>query len=106
MIKNFAILALFIGSFAYGQDLPSNLYGSWINQEGELLKVRWDNSFERITSSRILAVGKLENTVNGLKINRLDTKESYNLVYYVGRETFTVFKPNSKEAWLFTKIGN
>ena len=35
-----------------------------------------------------------------------DTNEEYALEYFLGKETLVVMKPNSQEAWLFSRIDN
>ena len=43
---------------------------------------------------------------NNLSVLRTDTGEEYILEYFLGKETLVVKKPNSDQAWLFTKVGN
>ena len=35
-----------------------------------------------------------------------DTGEEYTLEYFLGNETLVVKKPNSDQAWLFTRVGS
>ena len=43
---------------------------------------------------------------NNINVLRSDTGEEYKLEYFLGEETLVVKKPNSDQAWLFTRIGN
>ena len=43
---------------------------------------------------------------NNISVLRTDTGEEYTLEYFLGKETLVVKKPNSDEAWLFTKVGD
>jgi len=86
-------------------DLNPNLYGIWINTDGERLIIRYDNTFERRTKTKILAEGYITSKNNQLHIIRVDKPDEYNLIYFINYETFAVTKPrNSDTAWLFSKI--
>tara|TARA_B100001741_G_scaffold307822_1_gene303175 strand:+ start:222 stop:545 length:324 start_codon:yes stop_codon:yes gene_type:complete len=107
-MKNFIIsLTLFISSLSYSaSENPSNIYGYWLNNESEILLIQLDNSFKRSDKFSILAEGKVEFIDNTILVYRTDTNEEYVLEYFLGKETLVVMKPNSQEAWLFSRIGN
>ena len=50
--------------------------------------------------------GNLEFINDKILVYRTDTNEEYALEYFLGKETLVVMKPNSQEAWLFSRIGN
>ena len=86
-------------------DLNPNLYGIWINIDGEHLIIRYDNTFERRTKTKVLAAGYITSKNNQLHIIRVDKPDEYNLIFFINYETFAVTKPrNSDTAWLFTKV--
>ena len=107
-MKNFIIsLTLFISSLSYSAiENPSNIYGYWLNNESEILLIQLDNSFTRSDKFSVLAEGNLEFINDKILVYRTDTNEEYTLEYFLGKETLVVMKPNSQEAWLFSRIGN
>ena len=54
----------------------------------------------------MLAKGDLIIGDNNISVLRTDTGEEYKLEYFLGEKTLVVKKPNSDEAWLFTKVGD
>jgi hypothetical protein len=82
------------------------IYGYWLNNDSEILLIQTDNTFSRRSKSDIIAQGELIIDENNISVLRSDTGEEYNLEYFLGEETLVVKKPNSDQAWLFTKIGN
>ena len=54
----------------------------------------------------MLAKGELIIGDDNISVLRSDTGEEYTLEYFLGEKTLVVKKPNSEEAWLFTKIGD
>jgi len=68
-------------------DLNPNLYGIWINTDGERLIIRYDNTFERRTKTKILAEGYITSKNNQLHIIRVDKPDEYNLIYFINYET-------------------
>ena len=107
-MKNFIIsLTLSISSLSYSAiENPSNIYGYWLNNESEILLIQLDNSFTRSDKFSLLAEGNLEFIDNKILVYRTDTNEEYILEYFLGQETLVVMKPNSQEAWLFSRIGD
>ena len=86
------------------------IYGLWASQEGEFVKIDYDNTFERFKiisgskKNKILSKGIVEIIDKELHIVRKDTIDGYKLCYYLGNETMVVCKPRSNKAWLFQKI--
>ena len=85
---------------------PSNIYGYWLNNESEILLIQLDNSFTRSNKFSVLAQGNVEFIDDKILVYRTDTNEEYALEYFLGKETLVVMKPNSQEAWLFSRIGD
>ena len=98
-----------VGSLAFGQeDVPYEMFGVWLNQEGEALTInRSDDKvvFTRRTATRIVSNGYIQ-VVNGeLHVVRQDTKDSYSLAFFIGQENMVITKPRQKDrAWLWFKI--
>ena len=107
-MKNFIFsLTIFISSLSYSaSENPPNIYGYWLNNESEILLIQLDNSFTRSDKFSLLAEGNLEFIDNKILVYRTDTNEEYILEYFLGQETLVVMKPNSQEAWLFSRIGD
>tara|TARA_B100000035_G_C20549722_1_gene357658 strand:+ start:188 stop:511 length:324 start_codon:yes stop_codon:yes gene_type:complete len=107
-MKNIIIsLTLIISSLSYSaNENPSNIYGYWLNNESEILLIQLDNTFKRSDKLSVLAEGNLEFIDNKILVYRSDTDQEYILDYFLGKETLVVMKPNSEEAWLFSRIGN
>jgi len=103
------IIFLLITNFAFAQKIeriPPELYGQWYNQDLELLIIQPNETFTRRNTEGILASGKLE-IVNGeLRVIRDDIDDEYDLIFYIGDESFVVAKPRSQQAWLFYRLGN
>ena len=98
MKKLFFIL---LSTFTFAQE---DIYGLWINQDGEYVTIRENNTFERFTKEFTLAKGNIELMEEGMRIVRKDTLDTYQLCYYVGNETMVVCRPRDEKAWLFYKL--
>ena len=107
-MKNFIIyLTIFLSSYSFSAtNNPNSIYGYWLNNDSEILLIQLDNSFKRSNKFSVLAEGNLEFIDNKILVYRSDTSEEYILEYHLGKETLVVMKPNSSEAWLFSRIGN
>jgi|TARA_R110002033_G_scaffold53421_2_gene101419 hypothetical protein len=107
MKKLFFILFSTI-SFAQSPEI----YGFWVSQEGEYVKINRNNTFNRFkikpkTKEKIiLSKGIVKMSGKELHIIRKDTVDGYNLCYYVGNETMVICKPRSEKAWLWQKISD
>lgn len=103
------IIFLLITNFAFTQNterIPPELYGSWYNQDLEILIIQPNETFIRQDTIGVLASGKLK-LVNGeLRVIRDDIKDEYELLFYIGETSFVVAKPRSTQAWLFYRLGN
>ena len=82
------------------------IYGYWLNNDSEILIIQTNNTFSRRSKTKVLAQGELVIEDNNLSVLRTDTGEEYTLEYFLGEKTLVVKKPNSDEAWLFTKVGD
>mgnify|MGYP001448781854 CR=1 FL=1 len=92
-------------SFNELKDLNNSVNGIWIKIDEKNLIIRYDNTFERRTKTKVLAAGYITSKDNQLHIIRVDKPDEYNLIYFINYETFAVTKPrNSDTAWLFTKV--
>ena len=100
-------LTLFMNIFSYSENNnPNEIYGYWLNNESEVLLIQTNNTFTRSDKFSVLAEGEVEFVDNKILVYRSDTNEEYILEYYLGNETLVVMKPNSQEAWLFSRIGD
>ena len=108
MKKLILTLSLLVSSLAFGQeDVPFEILGVWQNTDGEAVQITRNGEevvFQRRNNNSILAVGTIT-LVNGeLHINRYDTEDEYRLAFFVGNETMVINKPNSVQAWLWTRL--
>lgn len=103
------IIFLLMTSFCFAQkpqSIPPVLYGSWYNQDQELLIIQPNETFTRRNTEGILASGRLEIVDGELRVIRDDIDDEYDLIFYIGKESFVVAKPRSQQAWLFYRLGN
>ena len=107
-MKNLILsLTILLSSLAVSaNETDPKIYGYWLNNDSEILLIQTNNTFSRRSQSEVLAKGKLIIGDNNINVLRTDTGEEYTLEYFLGKETLVVKKPNSDEAWLFTKVGN
>ena len=102
----FSLIILLSSSTISASETNPKIYGYWLNTDSEILLIQTDNTFTRTSNSDIIAKGELVIGENNLSVLRTDTGEEYILEYFLGKETLVVKKPNSDQAWLFTKAGN
>lgn len=105
-MKRLFTFLLLLAGFAMQAQQP-DVYGAWVNGDGDILFMNIDDTFERRSShGELLAAGVIEyDNKKKLHIKRTDSGEEYYLSYYVGNETLVVNKPsNGKRAWLFRKV--
>jgi len=99
---------LLMGTYIFAQ--PPEIYGLWVNGEGEFVEINHNNTFERFKvmsktkAKQILAKGIVEQVGEELHVIRKDTIDGYNLCYYMGNETLVICKPRSNQAWLWQKL--
>ena len=104
-MKKILYLILFsICSFTQAQ----SIYGLWVNQNNEFLKIELDSSFIRFKTNnkKIVPIthGKVFQIKDELRVVRQDTIDTYDLCFYVGNETMVICRPRSKKAWLWNKL--
>jgi len=107
-MKNLILSTAFIlSSFTlFADETNPNIYGYWLNLDSEILLIQTDNTFTRRSESNILAKGEIIISEDNISVLRTDTGEEYTLEYFLGNETLVVKKPNSDQAWLFTRVGS
>ena len=107
-MKNLIIsLTILLSSLvASANETDPKIYGYWLNNDSEILLIQTNNTFSRRSQSEVLAKGELIIGDDNISVLRSDTGEEYTLEYFLGEKTLVVKKPNSEEAWLFTKIGD
>tara|TARA_B100000965_G_C19459170_1_gene698881 strand:+ start:524 stop:847 length:324 start_codon:yes stop_codon:yes gene_type:complete len=107
-MKNLILSTAFLlSSFTlFADETNPNIYGYWLNLDSEILLIQTDNTFTRRSESNILAKGEIIISEDNISVLRTDTGEEYTLEYFLGNETLVVKKPNSDQAWLFTRVGS
>ena len=107
-MKNLILSTAFLlSSFTlFADETNPNIYGYWLNLDSEILLIQTDNTFTRRSESNILAKGEIIISDDNISVLRTDTGEEYTLEYFLGNETLVVKKPNSDQAWLFTRVGS
>ena len=107
-MKNLILSTAFLlSSFTlFADETNPNIYGYWLNLDSEILLIQTNNTFTRRSESNILAKGEIIISEDDISVLRTDTGEEYTLEYFLGNETLVVRKPNSDQAWLFTRVGN
>jgi hypothetical protein len=108
MRKLFLIIALF---FTFNsleaqkvQEIDPTLYGYWINMDSEVLIIQPNNTFTRRNGSEIISQGKLLVKDGELLVIRTDVETEYSLGFVVREDIFVVAKPDSSQAWVFTRL--
>lgn len=86
------------------EKIDPTLYGYWINTDNEVLIIQPNNTFTRRTGTEVLAEGKLMVKDGDLLVIRTDIETEYSLGYVVGENIFVVAKPDTTQAWLFTRL--
>ena len=103
MKKLFITISLLASCAIHSQSL-NDITGHYISQEGELLTMRWDQTFRRITTNSEIVTGTFEIKENILYIAK--PNDSYKLYFVIGTTNLVITKPRSNQAWLFRKISN
>ena len=111
MKKLILLFTLMVGSLAFGQeDVPFEVYGIWQSVDNEFLRVyRTEDgkaAFQRVSGRSIKAMGIIEFVDGEMHITRGDKKDEYSLAYFLGNDNMVIAKPNSNQAWLWSKVGN
>ena len=102
-MKKLLVLLLF-SVFTYAQDFTDNIYGAWVNTEGETLIVNEMNEFVRSYHGKVLAEGTITLVKGEMRVTRTDKNDGYDLGFFVGNETLIISRPKSTKAWLWYKI--
>lgn len=108
MKKLILLFTLMVGSLAFGQeDVPYEMFGIWINGEGEALKISRDGGqivFNRRTTTTVLSSGYIKVIDGELHVIRYDKEDRYNLAYFIGKKTMVISKPRSQQAWIWYRV--
>lgn len=104
------IIALLFAATAYSQQVPSNVYGTWVSYDFQdqlhIFENNNDTFFVRSNYGEILAEGNITSDGNNFVITRSDVYDNYTLGTFVGNDTMVISKPQSTEAWLWVKVSN
>ena len=104
MIKKLLTTSLLLLTVAiHAQSNLNSITGHYISEAGDLLTMRWDQTFRRVTGTNIVT-GTFEIKNNKLQITK--PTGGYELYFFVGTTTLVITKPKSNQAWLFRKISN
>ena len=108
MRKLFLIIALF---FTFNsleaqkvEKIDPSLHGYWINLDNEILIIQVNNTFTRRNGSEIISQGELQVVDGELLVIRTDIEEEYLLGFTIRNDIFVVAKPDSSQAWVFTRL--
>lgn len=86
------------------------IYGLWVNQENEFLRIEGSGEFLRFTTinKKIVPItqGQVFEVDKELRVIRKDTTDTYDLCFYLGNETMVICRPRSKKAWLWSKLSD
>ena len=102
MKKLFIIISLLISCAIHAQNL-NDVTGHWISYDDDLLIMRWDGTFRRVTGSQTVT-GTFKIVGNYLEITKPNDK--YNLHFVTGTTSLVITKPKTNQVWLFRKISN
>ena len=87
-----------------------SIYGLWVNQENEFLRIEGSGEFLRFTTinKKIVPItqGQVFEVDKELRVIRRDTTDTYDLCFYLGNETMVICRPRSKKAWLWNKLSD
>ena len=103
-IKKLFITASFISTYAIHSQSLNDITGYYMSMDGEMLTLRWDKTFKRVTNNSEIVTGTFEIDKNSLYIAKQN--DSYKLYFVVGTTNLVITKPRSNQAWLFRKITN
>jgi hypothetical protein len=98
---------LFTFNSVYSQTIEKidpSLYGYWINMDNEVLIIQPNNTFTRRNGSETISKGKLQVVDGELLVIRTDIETEYSLGFVVREDIFVVAKPDSSQAWVFTRL--
>lgn len=80
------------------------VYGQWMSHEGQLLKMKYDDTFERFETDRsLVATGEFECRDNQIFVTKED--DEYRLHFAIKGDVLVVSQPyQNDKAWLFYRI--
>ena len=103
MNKTIKLLILLLTTQLYSQQ-DVDLYGEWISYiDRERLTINEDNTFIRITKDSI-SRGEFEIKDNKIYVTK--PSDAYKLPFTIKNTTLYVYKPYSKNCWMFEKLSN
>ena len=103
MKKLFTTVLLLAAYVTHAQSI-NDVTGHYTSMDGDLLTMRWDGTFRRVTSKSEIVTGTFEIKENILYI--VKPNDSYKLYFVAGTTNLVITKPRSNKAWLFRKISN
>lgn len=103
-MKKFLLYTFFISNIytIFAQDI-NDITGHYLSYNGDLLTMRWDGTFRRVTGTNVVT-GTFKIEDNKLLIEKPNDK--YYLHFVVGTTNLVITQPRSNKAWLFRKIRN
>ena len=104
IIKKAFIITSLVSTYAIHAQNLNDITGHYLSEEGELLTMRWDETFRRVTNNSEIVTGTFEIKENILYI--VKPNDSYKLYFVIGTTNLVITKPRSNKAWLFRKISN
>lgn len=104
-MRKLIYLFLLISSFTFGQDIscPGDIYGAYVNSEGEVLQINTLGEFQRTSGREVLASGTVECVDGTLRVYRSDGV-TYDLAFFIGSTSIVITQPNSTTAWLWNRL--
>lgn len=104
-MRKLIYLFLLISSFTFGQDnaCPGDIYGAYVNSEGEVLQINTLGEFTRTSGREILASGTVECVGGALRVYRSDGV-TYDLAFFIGSTSIVITRPNSTMAWVWNRL--
>lgn len=103
-MKKLFTTALLLATYSIYAQSINDVIGHYSSMDGELLTMRWDKTFRRVTNNSEIVTGTFEIKENILYIAK--PNDSYKLYFVVGTTNLVITKPRSSKAWLFRKISN
>ena len=112
LLLTLLLFPFLLGNTETTNEVEHDLIGIWhdeFNKESVQItrNVDFDITFTRVTGHKLLAKGNiLESNEGFIEVERMyPSKETYSLRYTFSpsRNTLVIMKPNSSEAWVFTR---
>lgn len=104
------IIALLFAATAYSQQVPIDVYGTWVSYEHQdQLRIFLDDDqtvFIRSNDGSVLAQGTITIDGDNFVITRSDVYDNYTLGTFVGNDTMVISKPDQAQSWLWVKVSD